>query len=101
MRAENNLEIQEQVVFQAIQHLVQEYNALQVEYEQSNQKMEAQNLAFTIAQKRYEKGLINALELFTAKISLPVPRTKTYRYAYGRNQQKYTGFLPRLTRFYY
>ena len=66
-RAENNLEIQEQVVFQAIQTLVQEYHALQVEYEQSTQKMEAQSLAFTIAQKRYEKGLINALELFTAK----------------------------------
>lgn len=66
-RAENNLEIQKQEVFQAIQTLVQEYHALRVEYEQSTQKMEAQNLAFTIAQKRYEKGLINALELFTAK----------------------------------
>ena len=67
LRAENNLDIQEQVVFQAIQTLVQDYHALQVEYEQSTQKMEAQNLAFTIAQKRYEKGLINALDLFTAK----------------------------------
>jgi outer membrane protein TolC len=38
-----------------------------VEYEQSEQKVEAQNLAFVIAQKRYEKGLINALELFTTK----------------------------------
>lgn len=67
LRAENDLQIQEQVVFQAIQTLVQEYNSLQVELEQSTQKTEAQNLAFTIAQKRYEKGLINALELFTAK----------------------------------
>lgn len=67
LRAENNLEVQEQELYQTIQQLVQEYDALQVEYEQSNQKMEAQNLAFTIAQKKYEKGLINALELFTAK----------------------------------
>ena len=52
---------------QAIQQLVQDYNSLLVELVQSNQKMEAQNLAFTIAQKRYEKGMINALELFTAK----------------------------------
>ena len=52
---------------QTIQQLVQEYSALQTEYEQSNQIMESQNLAFTIAQKRYEKGLISALELFTAK----------------------------------
>ena len=67
LRAENNLKTQEQVLFQAIQQLVQDYNSLLVELKQSNQKVEAQNLSFTIAQKRYEKGLINALELFTAK----------------------------------
>lgn len=67
LRAENNLEVQEQELFQTIQLLVQEYDALQVEYDQSTKKMEAQNLAFAIAQKKYEKGLINALELFTAK----------------------------------
>ncbi|TLP82660.1 TolC family protein [Maribacter sp. ACAM166] len=67
LRVENNLKTQEQELFQAIQKLVQEYNSLLVELVQSNQKMEAQNLAFTIAQKRYEKGMINALELFTAK----------------------------------
>ena len=67
MRAENNLEVQKQELFQTIEQLVQEYNALLVELEQSTQKMQAQSLAFTIAQKRFEKGLINALELFTAK----------------------------------
>ncbi len=67
LRAENNLEVQEQVIFQTIQQLVQEYESLLVEYEQSDQNVDAQNLAFTIAQKRYEKGLINALELFQAK----------------------------------
>jgi len=67
LRAENNLKTQEQVLFQTIQQLVQDHNSLLVELAQSNKKVEAQNLAFTIAQKRYEKGLINALELFTAK----------------------------------
>jgi len=67
LRARNNLQIQEQVLFQAIQLLVQDYNSLLVELEQSTQNAEAQSLSFTIAQKRYEKGLINALELFTAK----------------------------------
>ena len=67
LRAKNNLNIQEQELKQTIQYLVQEYTALQTEYEQSNQKMESQNLSFNIAQKRYEKGLISALELFTAK----------------------------------
>ncbi len=67
MRAQNNLDVQEQELFQTIQQLVQEHNALKSEIEQSTQKAEAQSLAFNIAQKRYEKGLINAIELFTAK----------------------------------
>lgn len=67
LRQENNLEIQEQVLFQTIQQLVQDYNSLLVELEQSEQNTEAQRLAFAVAQKRYEKGLISAIELFTAK----------------------------------
>lgn len=67
LRQENNLAVQEQVLFQTIQQLVQEYNSLLVELEQSAQNMEAQRMAFTIAQKRYEKGMINGIELFTAK----------------------------------
>jgi len=67
LRQENNLEVQEQELFQTIQQLVQEYNSLLVELEQSDQNMEAQRMAFNIAQKRYEKGMINGIELFTAK----------------------------------
>ena len=67
LQAKNNLEIQEQELFQLLQQLVQDNSALVAEYEQSLKKVEAQELAFTIAQKRYEKGLINALELFQAK----------------------------------
>ncbi|QCW98812.1 TolC family protein [Aggregatimonas sangjinii] len=67
LRQENNLDLQEQVLFQTIQQLVQEYKALQVELGQSAQNVEAQRLAFAVAQKRYEKGLINGIELFTAK----------------------------------
>ncbi len=67
LRAQNNLDIQEQEVFQIIQQLVQDHNSLLVEREQSAQNVTAQNLSFTIAQKRYEKGLMNAIELFTAK----------------------------------
>ncbi len=67
LRQANNLNVQEQVLFQTIQELVQEYNALLVERGQSDQNVEAQRMAFTIAQKRYEKGMINGIELFTAK----------------------------------
>ena len=67
LQAKNNLEIQEQELFQLLQQLVQDNRALIAEYEQSIKQVESQQLAFTIAQKRYEKGLINALELFQAK----------------------------------
>ncbi|TAI47663.1 TolC family protein [Flagellimonas allohymeniacidonis] len=67
LQAKNNLKIQEQELFQLLQQLVQTNQALIAEYEQSNKRVQAQEIAFHIAQKRYEKGLINALELFQAK----------------------------------
>jgi len=63
----NNLEIQEQELFKLLQLLLQDRQALLTEHGQSNQKVAAQQLAFTIAQKRYDKGQINALDLFQAK----------------------------------
>ncbi len=67
MRAENNYNLQKQEMYQLIQQLVQEGEALKTEYDQSSQKMRAQMLAFEIAQKRYQKGLINAIELNQSK----------------------------------
>lgn len=67
MRADNNLDLQKQEVYQLIQQLVQEGEALKTEYLQSSQKMKAQSLTFDIAQKKYEKGLINAIELNQSK----------------------------------
>lgn len=67
LREANNLEIQQQELYKLLQQLLQEQQALITEHGQSSQKVEAQQLAFTIAQKRYDKGLINALELFQAK----------------------------------
>lgn len=66
-RAKNALEVQEQELYQLIQQLVQTQNSLLAEVAQSGKKMESQEVAFQIAQKRYEKGLINALDLFEAK----------------------------------
>ena len=66
-REQNNLEIQQQELFKLLQQLLQDQQALTTEHGQSSQKVVAQQLAFTIAQKRYDKGLINALELFQAK----------------------------------
>jgi len=66
-RARNNAKIQEQELYQLIQQLVQEYSALHTEVQQTERRSRAQELAFSIAQKRYEKGLVNAIELGRAK----------------------------------
>ena len=47
--------------------MVQDGNALQREYEQSNLRRDSQQVAFDIAQKRYEKGLISIIELNQSK----------------------------------
>ncbi|WP_343487290.1 TolC family protein [Allomuricauda sp. d1] len=66
-RARNNAKITEQELYQIIQQLVQEHDALMAETVQTEKGMESQRLAFNIAQKRYEKGMINAIELGQAK----------------------------------
>lgn len=67
LRADNNLDLQEQQLYLAIQQLIQDYNSLQVQIAQSAKKVQAQELAFTIAQKRYDKGLVSVLDLTQAK----------------------------------
>ena len=66
-RAKNTAKITEQELYQIIQQLVQEHEALMAETVQTEKGMESQRLAFSIAQKRYEKGMINAIELGQAK----------------------------------
>lgn len=67
MQETNNLNIQKQELNKLIQELVQNYKASKVEFEQTKQSEASRLLAFTIAQKKYEKGLISALELYQSK----------------------------------
>jgi len=67
LRADNNLDLQEQQLYLVIQQLIQDYTSLEVEKAQSAKKVQAQELAFTIAQKRYDKGLVSVLDLTQAK----------------------------------
>lgn len=66
-RANNTLDIQQQELYKLIQQLVQDQRSFRVETDQSNKKVEAQELSFSIAQKKYEKGMISAIELYQAK----------------------------------
>ena len=63
----NNLNIQKQELNNLIQQLVQEYDASQAELVLTELNEEARELSFNTAQKRYDKGLISAIELFQAK----------------------------------
>jgi len=67
LQATNNLDIQKQELYKAIQELVQSYEASKVEYEQTKQSEASHLLAFTIAQKKYDKGLISTLNLYQSK----------------------------------
>ncbi|MDC6366940.1 MULTISPECIES: TolC family protein [Flavobacteriaceae] len=66
-RAKNTAKVTEQELYQTIQQLVQEHEALMAEMAQTEKRAASQGLAFNIAQKRYEKGMINAIELGQAK----------------------------------
>lgn len=66
-RADNNLELQKQALNRLIQELVQGYHATQKELAQATKNEKSRFAAFSIAQKRFDKGLINAIELFQSK----------------------------------
>ena len=61
------LDIQKQELYKLIQQLVQDQKSFTVEAEQSTKKMKAQELSFSIAQKKYEKGMISSIELYQVK----------------------------------
>lgn len=67
MKAQNNLNVQKQVLYQEIQKLVQENNSLKKELSQTEKQTISQEQAFKIAQKKYRNGLISIMELNQAK----------------------------------
>ena len=67
LQADNNLKIQKQELNKIIQELIQAFEATKSEYEQTKQSESSRLLAFKIAQKKYDKGLISALELYQSK----------------------------------
>jgi len=67
LRAVNNLDIQKQELNNVIQKLIQSYEASKIEYEQTKENESSRLLAFNIAQKKYEKGLISIVQLYQSK----------------------------------
>ncbi len=67
LQADNSLNIQKQELNKVIQELVLAYNTTKTEFEQTQQSEASRLLSFQISQKKYDNGLISALELFQAK----------------------------------
>ncbi len=67
LQATNNLNIQKQELNKLIQELVQSYQATKVEYEQTQKNEAFRSVAFTVAQKKYDKGMISLLDLYQSK----------------------------------
>lgn len=63
----NQLNIQKQELEKLIRQLIQDVEAGQAEFIQSRQSEAAGKLAFEVAQKKYEKGLISILDLNQSK----------------------------------
>lgn len=76
MREENNLALREQELRKTIEQLLQSNGSLVTELEQSHSQVKSQELAFEAAQKKYERGLINILDLSTSKNQLAMARNK-------------------------
>ena len=67
LQAKNNLTIQKQELFNTIQELNQIYLASITEFKQTKQHLKTQTLAFEIAKKKHNKGMISILEFYQAK----------------------------------
>lgn len=67
LKEENVLRQKKQSLRKVIQNLILEQKALHNESKLSANNIQAQELAFTTAQKKYENGLINILEFHQAK----------------------------------
>ncbi|MFK7756024.1 MAG: TolC family protein [Flavobacteriales bacterium] len=67
LTAMNNLNIQKQELNNLIQQAVLDYDASKAELIQTELNEDARALSFLTAQKRFDKGLISAIELFQAK----------------------------------
>lgn len=67
LKANNSLRLQKQALNKVIQETVQLFKASLIEYKQSKQNQASAAIAFKIAQKKYEKGLVSILELNQAK----------------------------------
>ena len=68
--AENNYDQQKQQLYYEVSNNMRELKALHAKYAQTEKKLSANEMAYKVALKKYDEGLINIIELLTVKEQL-------------------------------
>lgn len=66
-QAQTQLDLYGQTVYYELVNNTRELRALSREYVQTQKQLEANELAYTVAQRKYDEGLIDVIELLTVK----------------------------------
>lgn len=66
-QAETQLNLYRQTVYYELKNNTRELHALSREYVQTQKQLEANELAYQVAQRKYDEGLIDVIELLTVK----------------------------------
>ncbi len=89
-KAQTQLKIEEQRTYKIIQELLQKNEALMAEEQLNFKKIKAKEKAYNIAQKKYEKELINLYELQLASHTYLAAKIEQIRLMAQMAMQKYT-----------
>lgn len=69
-QTQNNYDQQRQQLYYEVANNVREIKALRAKYAQTQKKLSANEMAYEVALKKYDEGLINIIELLTVKEQL-------------------------------
>lgn len=79
LRMNNNLEQKKQEVYKEIQKVLQKNESLVAEKQENESNLKSKELAFTIVQKKFEKGIANIYELQQSKNDLTLAKIEKIR----------------------
>ncbi len=88
LQVTNRLEQKKQDVYKEIQRIIQKNKALLAEKESSDANLKAKELAFTIAQKKFEKGILSIYELQQSKNQFSIAQIEKIRISLQLKYQK-------------
>lgn len=88
LQSENRLEQEKQRVYKEIQRVIQKNEALLLEKESNDANLKAKELAYTVAQKKFDKGILSIYELQQSKNQFSMAQIEKIRIALQLKYQK-------------